>query len=93
VERPEVLTPRQREVLQLLAEGRRAKEIANLLSVSTKTVEFHKTRIKETLGVRTIAELTQYALKHSILMMPEQEVAPGEEATPEKEAETPVSVG
>ena len=92
-ERPEVLTPRQREVLQLLAEGRRAKEIADLLNVSTKTVEFHKTRIKETLGVRTIAELTQYALKHSILVAPEQEVAPEEEATPEKDVDTPVSVG
>jgi hypothetical protein len=38
----EVLTPRQREVLQLLAEGRRAKEVADILNVSTKTVEFHK---------------------------------------------------
>jgi DNA-binding NarL/FixJ family response regulator len=93
VEQPEVLTPRQREVLQLLAEGRRAKEIADILQVSTKTVEFHKGRIKETLGVRTIAELTQYALKHCILVVQEQEGAPEEEATPEKEADTPVPVG
>jgi DNA-binding NarL/FixJ family response regulator len=82
----EVLTPRQREVLQLLAEGRRAKEVADILNVSTKTVEFHKNRIKDTLGVRTIAELTQYALKHGILTAPEQARTPG----PEVDALLPV---
>jgi DNA-binding NarL/FixJ family response regulator len=80
LENPEVLTPRQREVLQLLAEGRRAKEIADILCVSAKTVEFHKSRIKETLGVRSIAELTQYALKHCILTVPDQAAAPEREA-------------
>ena len=44
------LTPRQREVLQLLAEGRSAKEIASSLSISTRTVEFHKYQMMETLG-------------------------------------------
>lgn len=61
------LTPRQREVLQLVAEGRAAKEIAAILHISVKTVEFHKSRIGEQLGVRTTAELTRYALEHGII--------------------------
>jgi DNA-binding NarL/FixJ family response regulator len=61
------LTPRQREVLQLVAEGRSAKEIAAILTVSPRTVEFHKFRIMETLGLHTIAELTQYAIRHHIV--------------------------
>jgi DNA-binding CsgD family transcriptional regulator len=61
------LTPRQREVLQLVAEGHTSKEIASLLNVSHKTVEFHKARIKEELGLHTIAELTQYALKRGLI--------------------------
>jgi DNA-binding NarL/FixJ family response regulator len=88
----EVLTQRQREVLQLLAEGHRAKDIAGILHVSTKTVEFHKSRIKEALGVRTIAELTQYALKHSILTVPKPEVLAQQEA-PEQEMDSPVAIG
>jgi DNA-binding NarL/FixJ family response regulator len=63
----EALTARQREVLQLIAEGRTSKEIANILNVSAKTVEFHKGRIKESLGLRTIAELAQYAMKRRIV--------------------------
>jgi DNA-binding NarL/FixJ family response regulator len=61
------LTPRQREVLQLVAEGRSAKEIAHILGLSVKTVEFHKQRIMEELGVRSTAELTKYAVKHGIV--------------------------
>jgi DNA-binding NarL/FixJ family response regulator len=61
------LTQRQREVLQLVAEGRSAKEIAEVLKVSPRTVEFHKYRIMETLGLHTIAELTQYAIRHGIV--------------------------
>lgn len=61
------LTARQREVLQLLAEGRSVKEIAAILNVATKTVEFHKYSIMDQLGLRTIAELTQYAIKHRIV--------------------------
>lgn len=63
----EALTPRQREVLQLLAEGKQAKEIAALLHVSGKTVEFHKYRIMETLGIRTVAGLAAYSAKHGIV--------------------------
>lgn len=60
------LTPRQREVLQLVAEGRSAKEIASLLHISPRTVEFHKYRIMEDLGLRTNAELIQFAIRHGI---------------------------
>ena len=61
------LTPRQREVLQLLAEGRTPKEIAMLLNVSNRTIEFHKYRIMETLGLHSIAELAGYAVRMGIL--------------------------
>lgn len=61
------LTPRQREVLQLLAEGHSIKEIAVVLNISGKTVEFHKYRMLEDLGLHSIAELTQYAIKHGII--------------------------
>jgi RNA polymerase sigma factor (sigma-70 family) len=60
------LTPRQREVLQLVAEGLSAKEIASLLNISARTVEFHKYRIMEDLNLRTNAELIQYAIKEGI---------------------------
>ena len=61
------LTSRQREVLQLVAEGNSIKEIASVLHVSPKTVAFHKYRIMDQLGLRTTAELTQYAVKHGIV--------------------------
>lgn len=61
------LSPRQIEVLRLLAEGCSAKEAAAALRVSTKTIEFHKARIKQKLGIRTTAELTQYAIHMGIV--------------------------
>jgi DNA-binding NarL/FixJ family response regulator len=61
------LTPRQRQVLQLLAEGRSAKEIASSLAISARTVEFHKYQVMETLGLRTNAELTHFAIKHGLV--------------------------
>jgi DNA-binding NarL/FixJ family response regulator len=60
------LTPRQREVLQLLAEGHSAKEIASILNISARTVEFHKYRMMEALGLKSAAELIRYAVKHGI---------------------------
>jgi DNA-binding NarL/FixJ family response regulator len=60
------LTPRQREVLQLVAEGKSMKEIAGILGISVRTVEFHKTGIMQELGFRTTAELTRYAIEHGI---------------------------
>ncbi len=59
---PQSLSARQREVLQLVAEGKATKEIAWILDVSIKTVEFHKTRIMKELGLRSAAELTKYAI-------------------------------
>jgi DNA-binding NarL/FixJ family response regulator len=64
----EQLTSRQREVLQLLVEGRSVKEIAHTLHLSPRTVEFHKYRIMEGLGVRTIAELARYAVKRGMIV-------------------------
>jgi len=61
------LTPRQRQVLQLLAEGRSAKEIASSLAISARTVEFHKYQIMEALGLHTNAELTRFAIKNGLV--------------------------
>mgnify|MGYP000010461248 FL=1 len=61
------LTFRQREVLQLLAEGRTVKDIALRLKISTRTVEFHKAQVMEQLNLRTTAELIKYALTHGFL--------------------------
>jgi DNA-binding NarL/FixJ family response regulator len=63
----DAITPRQREVLQLLAEGLSAKEIASKLSISARTVEFHKYQMMDTLGLRTNAELVHFAIKHGLL--------------------------
>jgi DNA-binding NarL/FixJ family response regulator len=61
------LTPRQREVLQLVAEGRSAKEVANILNISPRTAEFHKYRLMEQLAVTTNAELVQYAMRYGLV--------------------------
>ena len=61
------LTPRRRQVLQLVAEGRSRKQIADLLKVSVKTVEFHKAGITRDLNLRTHADYTRYAIKHGII--------------------------
>jgi DNA-binding NarL/FixJ family response regulator len=61
------LSSREREVLQLLAEGKSMKEVAALLDISPRTVEFHKYRIMDLLGVKTNAELVQYAIKHGLI--------------------------
>jgi DNA-binding NarL/FixJ family response regulator len=60
------LTLRQREVLQLLAEGRSAKEIAFELAISARTVEYHKYQIMEMNGLHSTAELIHFAIKHGI---------------------------
>jgi DNA-binding NarL/FixJ family response regulator len=62
-----VLTGRQREILQLVAEGRTAKEMARILKVSVQTVAFHKHQIMEKLGLRTTAELTKYAIQEGLV--------------------------
>lgn len=62
-----VLTPRQREILQLLAEGHSAKEIAATLAISPRTVEFHKYQIMELHDIRSNAELIHFAIKNGML--------------------------
>ena len=69
-EKPRDLTPRQREVLRFLAEGRTAKEIANLLHITSRTVEFHKGQILDQLKLKTTADLIKYALTHGIVTAP-----------------------
>jgi DNA-binding NarL/FixJ family response regulator len=66
-----VLSPREREVLQLLAEGRATKEIASDLDVSVKTVETHRKNIMDKLGLRSIAELTKYAVREGLTPLDE----------------------
>lgn len=60
------LTPRQREVLQLLVDGKSAKEIAAVLNISRRTVETHKYQMMDALGVKTSAQLMQYAIRHKL---------------------------
>ena len=61
------LTSRQREVLQLLAEGRSMKEVAGVLNVAPRTVAAHKYQLMQQLNLKTTAELIQYAMKHGII--------------------------
>lgn len=61
------LTSRQREIVQMLAEGKSAKEIAQMLNISSRTVEFHKYRIMRDLGLKNSADLVHYAVRHGII--------------------------
>jgi DNA-binding NarL/FixJ family response regulator len=61
------LTERQREVLQLLAEGKCMKEVAGVLNITTRTVAFHKYRIMELINAKSSAELVQYAMRHHLI--------------------------
>jgi DNA-binding NarL/FixJ family response regulator len=61
------LSPRQREVLQLLAEGHAMKEIARILKITPRTVALHKYSIMETLGVKSNAQLVQFAIKQHVV--------------------------
>jgi DNA-binding NarL/FixJ family response regulator len=61
------LTPRQREVLQLIAEGQSTKEIAETLSLSVKTVDFHRAKLMENLHMQSKADLTKFALAHGLV--------------------------
>lgn len=63
----ERLTDRQREVLQLSAEGKVMKEVGAILHVTTRTVAYHKYRIMEVLGARSSAELVKYAVRKNIV--------------------------
>lgn len=63
-EEAQQLTQRQREILQLLVEGKSAKEVANLLNISPRTVEFHKYNMMSKLNLKSVSALIQYAIKH-----------------------------
>jgi DNA-binding NarL/FixJ family response regulator len=60
-------TARQREVIQLLAEGRSMKQVADVLNISTRTVALHKYKVMDLLQIKSGAELVQYAIKHGII--------------------------
>jgi DNA-binding NarL/FixJ family response regulator len=62
----DLLTQREREVLQLAAEGRSAKQIASALKISVKTVQFHKANLTQKLGLHTTAELVKYAMRRGL---------------------------
>jgi DNA-binding NarL/FixJ family response regulator len=64
---PQELTPRQRELLQLIAEGRTKQEIAQLLNISLKTVETHRDQMMERLGIHDVAGLVRYAIRTGIV--------------------------
>jgi len=61
------LTPRQRQVLQLLAEGRTMKEVAETLHVTPRTVAFHKYRIMEDFGLKTNSDLVKFAIREKVI--------------------------
>ncbi len=67
---PHQLTDRQREVLALLAQGKSVKEIAALLHISPRTVEFHKYNLMELLDIHSVAELAVYAATHGLVPQP-----------------------
>ena len=61
-----ILTPREREVLQLLAEGKNTREIASILNISVKTVDTHRRKIMDELRIHTIAGITKYAIREGL---------------------------
>jgi DNA-binding NarL/FixJ family response regulator len=63
----ELLTPREREILQLVAEGRSSKEIANLLNLSVYTVETHRAKLMQKLSLRSVPEVILYAVRKGII--------------------------
>jgi DNA-binding NarL/FixJ family response regulator len=65
--RHKALSPRQREVLRLLAEGKTMKEAADVLNVRRRTIRFHKYHIMEKLGIKTMSELVQFAVKNRLI--------------------------
>jgi len=63
----DLLTSREREVLQLVAEGKTTKEIASLLGVSVKTAESHRTRVMQKLDIHETASLVRYAIRRGLI--------------------------
>jgi len=65
----DVLTGREREVIQLLAEGKTSKEVAVTLNLSVKTAETHRTNLMRKLGLHSVADLTRYAVRNGIVQV------------------------
>jgi DNA-binding NarL/FixJ family response regulator len=65
----DVLTAREREVIQLLAEGKTSKEVAVTLNLSVKTAETHRTNLMRKLGLHSVADLTRYAVRNGIVQV------------------------
>jgi DNA-binding NarL/FixJ family response regulator len=63
------LTPREREIVQLLAEGKSSKEVAAALGISLKTVVTHRANLMRKLGIHSIGELVRYALRNNIIQV------------------------
>ncbi|MEO1574982.1 MAG: response regulator transcription factor, partial [Pseudomonadota bacterium] len=63
----ERLTPRQREILQLVVEGKKTREIAEILNVSVKTVETHRAQLMDRLGIHDVAGLVRYAIRNGLI--------------------------
>jgi DNA-binding NarL/FixJ family response regulator len=68
---PEPLTPRQREILRLIAEGKSTKEIAFALTISVKTVETHRSQLMDRLDIHDVAGLVKYAIRTGIVSIPQ----------------------
>ena len=69
----DMLTPRQREILQMIAEGKSTKEIAYVLEVSVKTIETHRSALMERLGIRDVAGLVLYAVRNRLVSVDDTE--------------------
>ena len=61
------MTPREREVFKLLAEGRSNKTVSALLGISVKTVETHRAMVMKKLGIKSVAELVRYAIRNGVI--------------------------
>lgn len=66
---PDPLTHRERQVLQLIGEGKSSKEVSNLLGISVKTVESHRTRLMRKLDIHDVASLVRYAIRHGLVIL------------------------
>ena len=82
----DTLTRREKQVIQLLAEGKSTKEVASLLNLSVKTAETHRSNIMGKLGLHSVSELVLYAVRNSIVMVPSLNSAPSTVDTRSEEA-------
>jgi RNA polymerase sigma factor (sigma-70 family) len=65
----EALSPREREILRLVAEGKTSREIADRLSISSKTVDTYRSRLMRKIGVENLAELVKFAIRHGVISL------------------------